>query len=68
MNNHNKLLFRLAVADGLKTGYYRETGFNVVATASKNDLRLIVVVLGKPQGQDQGWCGLGEVQKGLCPI
>ena len=34
--------------DGLKTGYYRETGFNVVATAQKNGMRFIVVVLGSP--------------------
>jgi serine-type D-Ala-D-Ala carboxypeptidase (penicillin-binding protein 5/6) len=51
MNNHNKLLFRLPGVDGLKTGYYRETGFNVVATAQKNDLRFIVVVLGSPKAR-----------------
>jgi serine-type D-Ala-D-Ala carboxypeptidase (penicillin-binding protein 5/6) len=51
MNNHNKLLFRLPGVDGLKTGYYRETGFNVVATALKNDLRFIVVVLGSPKAR-----------------
>lgn len=48
MNNHNKLLFRMPEVDGLKTGFFRETGFNIVATARKNDLRLIVVVLGSP--------------------
>jgi serine-type D-Ala-D-Ala carboxypeptidase (penicillin-binding protein 5/6) len=48
MNNHNKLLTRMGGVDGLKTGYYRETGFNVVATAQKNGLRFIVVVLGGP--------------------
>ena len=37
--------------DGLKTGYYRETGFNIVATAVKKDLRLIVVVLGSPRAR-----------------
>ena len=46
MNNHNKLLLRMPEVDGLKTGYYRETGFNIVATAVRNDLRFIVVVLG----------------------
>ena len=51
MNNHNKLLFRLPGVDGLKTGYYRETGFNVVATALKTDLRIIVVVLGSPKAR-----------------
>jgi D-alanyl-D-alanine carboxypeptidase (penicillin-binding protein 5/6) len=37
--------------DGFKTGYYRETGFNLVATAQKNGLRFIVVVLGSPTGR-----------------
>jgi serine-type D-Ala-D-Ala carboxypeptidase (penicillin-binding protein 5/6) len=49
MNNHNKLLLKMpGIVDGLKTGYYRETGFNVVATGKKNDLRFIVVVMGSP--------------------
>jgi serine-type D-Ala-D-Ala carboxypeptidase (penicillin-binding protein 5/6) len=51
MNNHNKLLFRMSEVDGLKTGFYRETGFNISATARKNDLRLIVVVMGSPSGR-----------------
>ena len=49
LNNHNKLLGRMPdVVDGLKTGYYRETGFNIVATGKKNDLRFIVIVMGSP--------------------
>jgi len=51
MNNHNKLLFRMPEVDGLKTGYFRETGYNIVVTASKNDLRFIVVVLGSPKAK-----------------
>jgi len=51
MNNHNKLLMRMGGTDGFKTGYYRETGFNVVATAQKNGLRFIVVVLGSPKAK-----------------
>ena len=51
MNNHNKLLTRMSGTDGFKTGYYRETGFNLVATAQKNGLRFIVVVLGSPTGK-----------------
>lgn len=51
MNNHNKLLTRMGGVDGLKTGYYREAGFNVVATAQKNGLRFIVVVLGSPKAK-----------------
>ncbi len=63
MNNHNKLLFRLPEADGLKTGYYRETGFNVVATAIKNDLRFIVVVLGSPKARTRDNVALEKFKK-----
>jgi len=46
MLNHNKLLGRMPSVDGLKTGYYRKSGYNIVATAKKGDFRLIVVVMG----------------------
>jgi serine-type D-Ala-D-Ala carboxypeptidase (penicillin-binding protein 5/6) len=48
MNNHNKLLNRMSAVDGLKTGFYRKAGYNVVVTAKKGDLRLIAVVMGSP--------------------
>ncbi|MFH1480181.1 MAG: D-alanyl-D-alanine carboxypeptidase family protein [Pseudomonadota bacterium] len=48
MKNHNRLLWSIPTADGLKTGYYRKAGYNVVATAQKDGLRLIVVVMGSP--------------------
>jgi D-alanyl-D-alanine carboxypeptidase (penicillin-binding protein 5/6) len=48
MVNHNKLLGRVPAIDGLKTGFYRKSGYNIVATARKGDLRLIVVALGCP--------------------
>src|SRR2546422_67751 len=38
----------IAGAPGLKTGYYHEAGFSITATATRNDLRLIAVVLGVP--------------------
>lgn len=52
LQNHNKLLIRMpGVVDGMKTGYYRETGFNVVATGKRGDLRFIVVVMGSPSAK-----------------
>ncbi|PKN61165.1 MAG: hypothetical protein CVU57_30920 [Deltaproteobacteria bacterium HGW-Deltaproteobacteria-15] len=48
MNNHNKLMYRMSDVDGMKTGYYRKAGFNLVATAKRGDLRLIVVAMGSP--------------------
>jgi D-alanyl-D-alanine carboxypeptidase (penicillin-binding protein 5/6) len=48
MNNHNKLMYRMSDVDGLKTGYYRKAGYNLVATAKRGDLRLIVAAMGSP--------------------
>jgi D-alanyl-D-alanine carboxypeptidase (penicillin-binding protein 5/6) len=48
ISNHNKLLGKMPEVDGLKTGYTRRAGFNIVATGKRGDNRLIVVVLGSP--------------------
>jgi serine-type D-Ala-D-Ala carboxypeptidase (penicillin-binding protein 5/6) len=45
MYNHNKLLWRYEYADGVKTGYTRQAGHCLVSSATKNNHRLIVVVL-----------------------
>lgn len=42
----NKLLARMPDCDGLKTGYTRAAGFCVTATAERDDIRLIAVVMG----------------------
>src|SRR5213594_3719529 len=52
MANTNHLIRTYAGATGLKTGYYREAGFSVTATAIRNDLDLIAVVLGLPTKQE----------------
>ncbi|MBX7254961.1 MAG: D-alanyl-D-alanine carboxypeptidase [Candidatus Hydrogenedentes bacterium] len=46
--NTNKLLFSLEGCDGLKTGYTRAAGFCLTATAVRNGVRLITVVMGCP--------------------
>ncbi|MCU0539906.1 MAG: D-alanyl-D-alanine carboxypeptidase [Desulfobacterales bacterium] len=51
INNKNKLVGRLAEVDGLKTGYTRRAGFNLVATGASGERRLIVVVLGSPESK-----------------
>ena len=48
MTNSNRLLSKIPEIDGLKTGYYRRAGYNIVATAKKGNLRLVVIVLGSP--------------------
>jgi len=44
--NRNPLLLMDIGADGLKTGYIRESGYGLVGSAVQNGLRLIVVVTG----------------------
>jgi D-alanyl-D-alanine carboxypeptidase (penicillin-binding protein 5/6) len=46
--NTNKLVRFYSGADGLKTGYTSEAKFCLSATAKRDDLRLIAVVLGEP--------------------
>ena len=48
LRNTNHLVRTYPGCDGLKTGFYDKAGFNVVATAHRNGLRLIAVVLGSP--------------------
>ena len=52
MTNTNHLVRDYPGITGLKTGYYRDAGFCVTATASRNDLNVIAVVLGLEQKAD----------------
>jgi D-alanyl-D-alanine carboxypeptidase len=45
-HNHNHLMDRYDGMDGIKTGYIRASGFNLVASAKRGDTRLIGVVFG----------------------
>ncbi|HZQ13922.1 MAG TPA: D-alanyl-D-alanine carboxypeptidase family protein [Pseudolabrys sp.] len=46
MKNYNSLLDRYPGADGMKTGFICASGYNVVASATRNGRRLIAVILG----------------------
>ena len=48
MMNTNHLVRTYPGATGLKTGYHREAGFCVTASATRNDMNVIAVVLGMP--------------------
>ncbi len=48
LRNRNQLVGVYPGMDGLKTGYTRRAGFCLVATAVRDDLRLISVVMGAP--------------------
>jgi D-alanyl-D-alanine carboxypeptidase (penicillin-binding protein 5/6) len=44
--NRNKLLWRDASVDGLKTGWIKESGYHLIATAHRGKDRFIAVIMG----------------------
>ena len=50
LHNYNSLLDRYPGADGMKTGFICASGYNVVASATRNGRRLIAIVLGAYSG------------------
>jgi D-alanyl-D-alanine carboxypeptidase len=53
LRTHNGLLTNYEGADGLKTGFICDSGFNVVASATREGRKLIAVVLGEPTGAER---------------
>jgi D-alanyl-D-alanine carboxypeptidase len=53
LHSHNGLLTNYAGADGMKTGFICDSGFNVVASATREGHKLIAVVLGEATGQER---------------
>ena len=48
LTNHNKLLWRVEGADGVKTGYTKAAGRILVSSATRNGRRLICVTMDDP--------------------
>lgn len=48
IRTHNGLLVSFPGAHGMKTGFICESGFNVVASATRDGRKLVAVVLGEP--------------------
>ncbi|MCL6450542.1 MAG: D-alanyl-D-alanine carboxypeptidase [Acetobacteraceae bacterium] len=46
--NRNRLLFIDPTVDGIKTGHTEAAGYNLVATARRDSMRLVAVVMGAP--------------------
>lgn len=74
MHGHNHVTKRYAGAEGLKTGYIRTSGFNLITTAKKPHGHLVGVVFGGENAKtrddhmieilDLGFCHL-SAQKGI---
>jgi len=50
LNNHNRLLGRVKGVDGIKTGYTRASGFNLVSSVQDGNRSIVAVVMGGKSG------------------
>jgi D-alanyl-D-alanine carboxypeptidase len=53
LRTHNALLKTFEGADGMKTGFICDSGFNVVASATRNDVSVMAVVLGERSSRER---------------
>jgi len=63
--NFNKLIGRYPGADGMKTGFICASGFNLVASATRNNRRLIAIVLGAPSSAQRAVKAVQLLEKGF---
>src|SRR5439155_684375 len=78
VRSHNHLLDWYPGADGIKTGFINDSGFNLAASAVRNGHRLIGVVMGgrswrsrdREMGNllDLGFADLGGAQRPTAPV
>jgi D-alanyl-D-alanine carboxypeptidase (penicillin-binding protein 5/6) len=52
-HNRNPLIFANIGVDGMKTGYIKESGYGLVASAKQGDQRLILVITGLDSAKDR---------------
>jgi D-alanyl-D-alanine carboxypeptidase len=65
MRNYNTLIGRYEGADGMKTGFICASGFNLVASATRGNKRLIAVVLGSPSSPYRAAKAAGLLERGF---
>ncbi len=65
MRNHNHLLGRVDGVDGMKTGYIRASGFNIVVDLKRNGRHLVVAVFGGPTARVRDAHVIGLIGKTL---
>jgi D-alanyl-D-alanine carboxypeptidase len=63
MRNHNRLLGSVDGVDGIKTGYIRDSGFNIVTSVNRGKRRIVVAVFGGRSGRDRDGRARGLIAK-----
>ena len=65
MRNHNHLLGAFAGCDGMKTGYFKNAGYSIAATAKRGNARVIAVILGSKTKKTRDQKASELLSKGL---
>lgn len=65
---HNQLLTNYEGTDGIKTGYIRASGFNLVASVKRGDKRLIGVVFGADNSKSRNKHMVELLEKGWAQV
>jgi D-alanyl-D-alanine carboxypeptidase len=65
IRNYNRLLELYPGADGMKTGFICASGFNLVASATRGNRRLIAVVLGAPSSSVRTYKAAKMLEQGF---
>lgn len=65
IHTHNRLLKDFAGADGMKTGFICASGYNLVASATRNGRTLVAVVLGSPSGSARNQTAAQLLERGF---
>ena len=65
--NHNKLLDAYRGTDGIKTGYTRAAGYNLVASARRDGRRLVAVVFGGKSSRARNQDVMALLDRGFGP-
>ena len=65
VRSHNGLLDTVEGADGMKTGFTCDSGFNIVASATRDGRRLVAVVLGDSSIADRNTRAAGLLEYGF---
>jgi D-alanyl-D-alanine carboxypeptidase len=65
LHSHNGLLVNYEGADGMKTGFICDSGFNVVASATRQGRKMIAVVLGEATAGERSVRAANLLQHGF---
>jgi D-alanyl-D-alanine carboxypeptidase len=65
LSNRNSLIRIMPEADGMKTGFVCNSGFNLVASATRNGRRLVAVVMGAKSGGGRALLAKQLLEKGF---